>query len=931
LSPGEPDRYAAIEGIFAAVLDVAPDHRSAWLDERCGSDHLLRGEVEALLAAHDRTSGILDAPVMGTASDGHTDGLTDGSPERRIGPYRVIRELGRGGMGVVFLAERVDGQFERRVAIKVLRAGLDTEELRQRLVAERQILASLSHPNIAQLLDGGVSGNGLPYLVIEYVDGATIGAWCDAERLTVPARLRVFFDICSAVAHAHQNLVLHRDLKPGNVLVTRDGQVKLLDFGIAKLLGPGIAGIEPVATRATHRLMTPAYASPEQVRGEPLTTATDVYGLGLLLYDLLVGRPAQHVTSDAPQAVYEAVCRREPVRPSDRVMRSGGGPDALPAADPGTPTSIAAARGTTPERLRRELRGDLDAIVEMALRKEPARRYGSVALLAADLTRWIEGQPVLARRGSAAYRAGKLLRRHRVAATATAAVLLAIIGGASAALRQAGIAARERDRATAALARSESALRESEEVAAFLVELFGASDPVTQGRADTLSARDLLRRGEARAERLTGEPLVQARMLEAVGRGYVNLGDTPKADTLVGRALALYRTQLGEQHAQTASSIALLADLKQRAGQYSVADSLAHVAWRLRRSIHGETHPLVASSLRQLAGLAVFLGDFPAAERHMRGAVDIRRRAGRGDDSLTVRDLQTLAAVRWRRGDRDDAERILREAVAVADRVMPPPSAATATTRLRLADRIVERPGGWPEAESLYRRALADTRAALGDRHAMTVDVLREVGSALVRHGDAAEGTRLLRESLESARRIHGPWHESVARGLSALAGAAASAGRLDEAERLTRDALPIYAAAWGEAHSTYAGALGSLGELLARRGQLDSAEVLHRRAIAIRTAALGPDVALIGVTEIALADVLARQGRRAAAESVYVHALTLIRRHTTDEHPDARRVHAGLAALYASWGREREAEHHRRLATLATPRPGPADSIGRR
>src|SRR5687768_7282977 len=320
LSPGEPDpdRSATIEAAFDAALDVAPERRSAWLDERCGADHALRREVEALLAAHDRPTGILDAPAVVSHADVHVGGAY----EHRIGPYRVLRELGRGGMGVVFLAERIDGHFERRVAVKVLRAGLDTEELRQRLVAERQILASLSHANIAQLLDGGVTGEGLPYLVIEYVDGATVGAWCDAERLTVPARLRLFLDICAAVAHAHQNLVLHRDLKPGNVLVAREGQVKLLDFGIAKLLGPGIAGVEPVATRTTHRLMTPAYASPEQVRGEPLTTATDVYGLGLLLYDLLVGRPAQHVTSDAPQAVYEAVCRREPVRPSDRVMRS---------------------------------------------------------------------------------------------------------------------------------------------------------------------------------------------------------------------------------------------------------------------------------------------------------------------------------------------------------------------------------------------------------------------------------------------------------------------------------------------------------------------------------------------------------------------------------------------------------------------------------
>ena len=901
------DRFDAIAGIFDEAIGVPAGEREAWLTARCGSDVVLRQEVAALLAAHERTAGLLDRPIPALEPPNDT---TVG--ELRFGPYRAVRELGRGGMGIVFLAERTDGQFERQVAIKVLRAGLDSADLRRRLLAERQILASLSHPNIARLLDGGVTATGQPYLVIEYVDGAAIGTWCDDARLGIEDRVRLFLDVCSAVEHAHQNLVLHRDLKPSNVLVGRDGVVKLLDFGIAKLLGPGVAGVDPVATRTAFRPMTPAYASPEQVRGEPLTTATDVYALGLVLYNVLVGRSAQHVTSDAPQAVYEAVCQREPVRPSDAVLRAHD----VPGGESVAPETIAANRATTPDRLSRELRGDLDAIVAMALRKEPARRYGSVNLLAEDIQRWLDGQPVVARRGSAAYRAGKLLRRHHAAAIATGAVLVAIVAGATAALRQAEIAARERDRATAALARSQGALRESEEVSAFLVDLFGSSDPATQGRTDTLSARDLLRRGEARAERLTSEPLVQARMLEALGRGYLNIGDESHAASLVGRALALHRQHLGNVHQRTAGSLALLADLRERMGEYVAAESLATEAWYVRREALGARHPLVASSLRQLAGLAVFRSDLVAAETHIRRALDVRRGNAAGDDSLTVRDLQTLASVRWRRGDTEDAIRILRDALTVAERVTPAPSAVAAVTRLRLAERLTERPGGWPEAEALFRRALADTRAALGDAHAVTADVTREVGNALVQHGNAAEGESLLRESLERARQLHGPYHGSVARALRSLADAAARRGRLDEAERLTRESLPVYAAVWGEAHSNYAGVLGSLGELLAWRGQLDSAEALHRRAIAIRAAALGPEAAIIGVTEIALADVLARQGRRAAAESVYVHALTLIRRTTTDDHIDARRVHAGLASLYAAWGRPADAERHRRLAS---------------
>ena len=706
--PAATDRWAAINELFDAALNMAPDQRSTWLEERCGTDAVLRREVERLLAAHDRTGGILDAPIVRAMA--LPDAAVTG--EHHIGPYRVLRELGRGGMGVVFLAERSDGQFERRVAVKVLQTGLDTHELRRRLLVERQILASLSHANIAQLSTAA----SLPMACrissssTWMVRRSRIGAM---PRGCPSPRGFALSATCAPPCSTRIRISsLHRDLKPGNVLVDRDGQVKLLDFGIAKLLGPGLAGVDPVATHTAHRLMTPAYASPEQVRGEPLTTATDVYALGLLMYDLLVGRQAQRVTSNAPQAVYQAVCERDPIQPSDRVVRADVNTDGSPGSSVLTPATLATARGTTPERLRRELRGDVDAIVAMALRKEPGRRYGSVALLAEDVERWLDGQPVVARRGNAAYRAGKLLRRHRVAAIAGAAVLVAIIGGASAALRQAGIAARERDRATTALVRSERALRESDELGAFLVDLFGTSDPATQGRTDTLSARDLLRRGESRAERLTSEPLVQARLLEALGRGYLNLGEVPQAAALVvARWRSVVPTWAKVTRRPSARSC-YSPSFSSASGRYAAAESLATAAWHLRRAAHGDAHPLVATSLRQLAGLAVFRGDLAGAETHMRAALAIRRQGGREDDSLTVRDLQTLAAVRWRRGDRDDAERILREAVGVADRVLPQPSAAAVSTRLRLADRLVERPD-----DRARRRGTTAARSRISVRH----------------------------------------------------------------------------------------------------------------------------------------------------------------------------------------------------------------------
>src|SRR5215211_7118347 len=290
-----------IESIFEEAVELPRAERVRFLAARCGGDHRLREEVDALIGAHERTAGVLE----GNGAAAVAGALPDPNRDRHIGSYRVLRELGRGGMGVVYLAERDDGQYRRRVAVKVLRASQDADELHQRFVAERQILASLNHEHIAQLLDGGVSDGQLPYIVIEYVDGLPITEYCDRQRLDVAARLRLFQEVCAAVHHAHQNLVLHRDLKPGNVLVTSGGQVKLLDFGIAKLLNPSLGGVEQPITRTAFRLMTPAYASPEQVRGDSLTTASDVYALGLLLYELLTGRPAHRITTDLPGAVYE--------------------------------------------------------------------------------------------------------------------------------------------------------------------------------------------------------------------------------------------------------------------------------------------------------------------------------------------------------------------------------------------------------------------------------------------------------------------------------------------------------------------------------------------------------------------------------------------------------------------------------------------------
>src|SRR5687768_16639178 len=629
-----PERRAEIEEVFDEALDMPEDDRSAWLVSRCGDDLALRREVELLLAAHEQKDSPLDIPAAVHAASM----FSNPARGRRIGPYRVLRELGRGGMGVVYLAERDDGQYRRRVAVKVLRASQDAGELHQRFLAERQILASLNHPHIAQLLDGGVSDGQLPYLVIEYVDGLPITDYCDRQRLDVPARLRLFQEVCGAVHHAHQNLVLHRDLKPGNVLVTSTGEVKLLDFGIAKLLNPTLAAVEQPVTRTAFRLMTPAYASPEQVRGDTLTTASDVYALGLLLYELIAGRPAHRITTNSPREVYEVVCERDAERPSDAVVNEEAG-------EP-SPAALASARGTTPERLRRQLRGDLDAIVGMALRKEAGRRYGSAELLATDVARFVDGLPVLAQRGSQWYRFEKFVRRHRAAATvaASSAVLLVVAAGVS--FRLAAVATRERDRSAAALGQTQEALRESEAVTDFLVRLFEAGNPSEGGHA-ALTAADLLRRGVAAADQLDGEPSAQARTFEALGRVYMIRGEIELAADLLRRALEVRRTKLAADELGAATTTSALADVLRQQGRYLAADTLARVALRVRRAALGDAHPDVAESLDQVAGIAIYLGNMADAEAHALDAIAVWRRTGRGSDARMIGALERLSNIVW--------------------------------------------------------------------------------------------------------------------------------------------------------------------------------------------------------------------------------------------------------------------------------------------
>lgn len=939
----DPDRRRRVEALFERALEVPTNRRAAWLDEETAGDEALRAEVEALLTAHARPEGALERPLgarifaslagadpgaagaettrTGDATGGEEDGAPVDPGARRIGPYRPLRELGRGGMGTVYLAERADGQFRRRVAIKVIRSGPYTLDLHRRFLAERQILAALDHPNIGRLLDGGFTEDGRPYLVMEFIEGLPIDEHCDRRRLRIDQRLRLFCAAASAVQHAHRNLIVHRDLKPSNILVTPDGTPKLVDFGIAKLLGPAAAlGAPP--TRTGLLPMTPEYASPEQVRGDPVTTAADVYALGVVLYELLCGRRPYDLTTGSPKEIVEAVCEREPDPPSARASRpcTFRTPEGREVRI--DPERAAADRGTSPERLAHLLAGDLDAIAMRALAKDPARRYASPEALVRDIESHLEGRPVVAHRGGRLYRARKFLRRHRVETAAAVVVAASLLAGAALATWQSLEAREERDRAEAARLEAEAARDRSQEVTAVLLDLLAASDPTEAALRDTASARALLRLGLERAERLEGQPALQATLLDALGAVYANLGQWERAEALVSRGLALRREGLGPDHPEVAASLNHLGTLARRRGRYDEAETYHEQALDLQTRRLAERHPDVAATLELLGFLAPYQGHPVRAETFYRRALEIRREAFGPEHPAVAKSLMDLGAALRRTGRLRAAEAAIREALALRERLLGPRHPDVAASLLQLADLTSVHLARPDRAEPLYRRALEIQREALGDRHPALAHGMTNLALLLSARGEFDEAEALLRELLALRADLFGARSAPVAETLGNLADILRDRGRPDEAEALRREALELWRETMGPRHGVVSGELGALGELLMERGRFDEAEALHREALEIRREVSGPHHPLIGLTLAGLGRIHARRGEFAAAESLFHRALEIVGRETGPEHPDVRGVHAELAGLYERWGRDEAARRHRELAEP----PGEAD-----
>jgi serine/threonine-protein kinase len=870
-------RWQKIEEILDVALESDPARWPDVLSEHCNGDVELRREVESLLARLDTAKQFLDSPPAALAaayvaeSGDTTD--TDHNVGRRIGPYQLGRQIGHGGMSRVYLADRADGDFEQQVTVKLLRAGMDSPSDLERFRLERQILARLNHPNVAKLLDGGVTADGVPYLVMEYVEGETVDRYCNRRQLDVKERLALFLTILDATQYAHRNLVIHRDLKPANILVTTDGVVKLLDFGLAKMLEIDATSADAM-TGTAQRWMTPEYAAPEQIRGEPASTLTDVYQLGAVLFELLTGSLPFGRRGRSAYELERAILNDDPAPPS--------------------------------------LGGDLDAIILKALQKEPENRYASVDAFADDIRRHLSSHPVHARAPSAAYRAQRYLRRHRIEVIAASGIALTLIIGSIVSFTSAR-------RAVAARERAESASNESEAVTTFLLDLFKANAP-DEPRTDSITARELLRRGVARAELLQGQPDVQARLFETTGRINQRLGHYAEGQALIERALAVRRSAHGTLSPDVANTLIIVSEGYQRIGRVSAADSAAREALAIQERILGSDDAAIATTLDQLASVDLYRGDVDAAASHFRRSLDVRRRVLGANDTLTALSHLSYGSLLARTGHASDAEREFREALAIYTRAHGLNHAQVAQSMLQIAYLISEDSARWNEAEPLYRKALAIRRKVYGDQNLWVANALHDFSEFLSSRGENERAIALAREYLTIMQRAYGNNHSAVAFAMNRLAAILFHAGQLDEAEKLFANATDMERRVRGPNHANVGGHEVEFSRLLIARGKLDTADVLLRDAIRIREMIAGPRDPNTAIARGLRGVILMRRRNYPSADSTLRDAIRILERTTTREYPEMRELYGWLADLSEARSRPEEARRYRAIATARRP-----------
>lgn len=832
-------RWQQIDTLFDKALGKSKKERDLFLQKMCGTDTDLLNHVEKLLQVYDEAQEILGesvttfaAPLIPGLID-QLSGKQQVSSGSRIGSYEILEELGYGGMGSVYLAKKKDAPYQKQVALKLIHPGMNTDGVLRRFRNEGQILASLEHSNIARLYDGGMHTDGRPFFIMERIKGEPIDIYCDKHKLPIKERLRLFITVCEAVQYAHQNLVVHRDIKPAHVLVTAEGKIKLVDFGIAKLLEPEQMKLNTHQTQTGVKVMTPEFAAPEQVRGESVTTASDIYSLGVLLYLVLTGRRPYNLNTNSMLEIERIVCQTEPIRPSEAVTGVS-----IPAAvgvgnEQFDPVTTAKLRGKRVEDLKRELSGDLDQIVLMALRKEPERRYQSALAVVDDIQNYLQARPIQARPSALKYRITKFAKRNRWAVLGAAAAVISIFAGLGIALWQANIARLERDTAQREAAKARAAQD-------YLIELFETADPA-ENQGEQITVMEIVERGIARLEEdLADEPEVHVEMLKVLGRVEQALGDFDLSAKLLEESLIMTRELRGEEHLDVAAVKAMLAEVLRWDGEFDRAEILFREALAIRhRFIEGDNTE-IAINMDRLARTLEMKGDFKEAEFLYREALAMHERLLGENSEAVSGNLNNLGWLLYQMGEREESERALRKSLEIKKQIIESPNPAISSTLSNLAV-VLRAKGEYLKAEEFAEQALQQEIELYGEDHPRVTTAMSNRSLILLDMARYKEAAEQYRQILDNNRRQLGPSHIYVAFALSSLAMALIEDGQGNESFPLLDEAVEIFQQAVGQDHRYYARSLAIKGLAMFYQNPAQ-AKPIFDQSVRILSQAVGTD-----------------------------------------------------------------------------------------
>ena len=866
-------RWERMQSLFHEAADRPLDARTEFLKQACAGDDLLFADVSAMLDRDASRSSLLDRDVADMAGRVIGDGVPETLAREMFGPYRLTRLLGEGGTGIVCLGVRDD--LQSVAAIKILRDAWISPARRDRFASEQRILAQLNHPSIARLYDADTLPGGTPWLAMEYVEGVPLTRHCRARGASIADRLRAFRNVCEAVQHAHRHMVVHRDLKPSNILVTADGHVKLLDFGISRQLDAMDRVADPTTTLVRH--LTPTYAAPEQIRGEATTVQTDVYALGVILYELLTGRTPFDLTGLSPARAEQTLLEDEPPRPSLAARQTANGADGVSAS----------------------AWSDLDVLCLAAMHKDASRRYGSVEGVIRDIDHYLANEPLEARPDTIGYRTRKFVHRNWRPALAVAVVLtLAVVLVGFYTVRLAAA----RNAAVAQATRADRIQR-------FMLRLFDGGEKEA-GPADNLRVVTLIDRGVLDARTLDREPLVQADVYQTLGGIYERLGKFDEADKLLGTSIETRRALLPSNSPDIAKSVTALARLRSDQARFDDAEKLAREGLATARATLRPDDPQIADATEAVGEILEQRGNYSQAIAMLQDAVALRSKPG-GDASELAATLYELANANFYAGHLDMSESLNQRTLSMHRELFGDAHPLVAEDLINLGAIEYER-GRFVDAEGFYRKALEINRSWYGKDSFRTASNLTMLGRSLTQEKRFDEANALLSEALVIQERVFGNVHPRVASALNDLGNVAMGQERFDDAERHFRRIGEIYRAVYGEKHYLVGIATSNLAGVYMARRDFTTAEKMYRAAVATFTDTQSRDHLNTGIARIKLGRSLLRQGRAAEAEAESKAGYDIVSQQTAPTVSWLKTAREDLAAAYDVLHRPEEAAQYR-------------------